>query len=102
MAIDDIGQVGQIGFGALSPKVNEASTEEALKSFGDVFKGALNDVNISQLNADESVARLAAGDAIDTHDVAIAVEKANLSLQLAIQVRNKIVEAYQEVMRMQV
>lgn len=101
MAVDDISQIGQIGFGALSPKVNEANTEEAIKAFGDVFKDALSDVNSSQLNANEAVARIAAGDAIDTHDVAIAVEKANLSLQLAIQVRNKIVEAYQEVMRMQ-
>jgi len=46
--------------------------------------------------------KLATGEINDLHQVMIAAEKANISLQFVIQVRNKAVEAYQEVMRMQV
>ena len=46
--------------------------------------------------------RMAAGDPIDLHEVMLARETASLQFQLAVQVRNKLVEAYQDVMRMQV
>ena len=48
------------------------------------------------------MAQLAAGEPVELHDVMIAMEEADLSLRLALQVRNKLVEAYQEIQRMQV
>lgn len=71
-------------------------------SFGDFLKNALSEVNNLQKASDTANIQLAAGDNIDLHTVMIAGEKANLALQLTVQVRNKVVEAYQEIMRMQV
>lgn len=55
-----------------------------------------------QAAADQAVWRLAAGQADNLHEVMIAVERASIALELTIAIRNKLVEAYQEIMRMQV
>lgn len=70
--------------------------------FADVLKDALAKVNEYQLQAEEMAQKLATGEIEDIHQVMIATEKASLSLQLAVQARNKIVDAYQEIMRMQI
>lgn len=72
------------------------------KGFGNYLRDALKEVNRLETHADTLTKRLAAGDNVDIHDVMIATEKANIALQLTIQVRNKAVEAYNEVMRMQI
>ncbi|MFZ5650286.1 MAG: flagellar hook-basal body complex protein FliE [Bacillota bacterium] len=70
--------------------------------FGEVLINALKDVNDAQLKADEVTKKFLVGDIQDIHQVTIASEQAKLMLQLAVEVRNKVVEAYQEVSRMQV
>ncbi|MDN5293726.1 MAG: flagellar hook-basal body complex protein FliE [Eubacteriales bacterium] len=70
--------------------------------FADVLKDAVAKVNDYQLQAEEMAQKLATGEIEDIHQVMIAAEKASLSLQLAVQARNKIVDAYQEIMRMQI
>ena len=70
--------------------------------FGDVLKNALNKVDNDQKHSQQMGQKLMTGEITDVHQVMIASQKANLSLQLTMQVRNKVVEAYQEVMRMQV
>ena len=78
-------------------------TGNVMESFGQLLSQALKDVNATHQVADTDAARLAAGDdSVDIHQVMIGMEKANVSLGLTLQVRNKLVEAYQEVMRMQV
>ena len=72
------------------------------KSFGDFFKESLNEVNNLQLKSRDASIDLAAGKVNDISQVVIAGEKAGVALQLTMQIRNKVVEAYQEVMRMQV
>jgi flagellar hook-basal body complex protein FliE len=62
---------------------------------------SLNDVNQLKLEADEAVANLAAGKQKDIHATMIALEKADVAFQLLMQVRNKIISAYETVMRMQ-
>ena len=74
----------------------------AAKSFGDVLKDSIAEVDTLQKTADEAVKQMAAGGDKDVHQTMIAMEKASISFQLMIQVRNKIVSAYQEVMRVQV
>lgn len=71
-------------------------------SFGDFLQNAISEVNNLQKTSEAANIQLAAGENIDLHTVMIAGEKANLALQLTVQVRNKVIEAYQEVMRMQV
>jgi len=71
-------------------------------SFGQVLKDSLAQVNHLQHEADGAIRELASGGTATLHDTMLAIEKAELSFRLMMQVRNKIVEAYQEVLRMQV
>ena len=71
------------------------------ESFGNMLARSLNDVNQLKLEADEAVANLAAGKQKDIHATMIAMEKADVAFQLLMQVRNKIISAYETVMRMQ-
>lgn len=77
-------------------------TESSKESFGDVFKKFVEDVNGLQVQADEQIDKLASGEINDVHNVMIAVEEANTAMEYMVEIRNKIVEAYQEIMRMQV
>ncbi len=70
--------------------------------FGEALKSALEQVGALEVEADSSVPALLAQESTDIHTAVIASEKATLGLQLAISVRNKILEAYLEIMRMQV
>lgn len=75
-------------------EAKEGRFEDMLKSFA----GQVND----QLNeADKLVGEFAVGIPHDLHDIMIATEKASLSFKLLLQIRNKLLEAYQEIMRMQ-
>jgi flagellar hook-basal body complex protein FliE len=69
--------------------------------FVDTLENAMQQVESSQGDAQSKVADLLNGQGLDVHSAMIAVEKADLSFQLMMQVRNKIVAAYQEVSRMQ-
>jgi flagellar hook-basal body complex protein FliE len=79
-----------------------AIKEQGQKSFQDVLKEALESANTLQQNYDRALNELIQGNEINIHDVIIAGEKARLSLELTLQIRNKAIEAYQEIMRMQV
>lgn len=70
-------------------------------NFADMLTKQIEKVNMEQIESDKMTEALAAGKAPDLHTVMITAEKASLSMQLAMQIRNKAVEAYQEVMRMQ-
>jgi flagellar hook-basal body complex protein FliE len=71
-------------------------------SFSGTLAKALDAVNTLQLQAQSGSQSLANGTAANVHDVTIAIEQASIALQLTSAVRNKVVEAYQEVMRMSV
>jgi flagellar hook-basal body complex protein FliE len=63
---------------------------------------AIEGLDSVQKSADDKAMELAAGEPIDLHEVMLSRETASLHMQLALQVRNKLVEAYQDVMRMQI
>jgi len=92
------------GIGSGLPPVADVQkpAKPAEGSFGETIKEALSKVNELQSGADEIANRLAAGDAVEIHQAMIAMQKASTALQFTVQVRNKIIEAYQEIMRMQV
>jgi flagellar hook-basal body complex protein FliE len=69
--------------------------------FGSVLADAIGQVERFQQNADSSIGKFLAGEDEEVHKVALATEQASLSFDLFLQVRNKVVSAYQEVMRMQ-
>jgi flagellar hook-basal body complex protein FliE len=66
------------------------------------MKQAISEVNNLQTEADKVASKLAVGDAVEVHQAMIAMQKASTALQFTVQVRNKVIEAYQEIMRMQV
>jgi len=66
------------------------------------FEKLLQDVNQQQLNAEAKQVELLVTDNKDIHGTMLALEKADLSMRLMLQIRNKLVSAYEEVMRMQV
>ncbi len=72
------------------------------EGFGDLLKKAVETVNTMQHEAGRLEDAVAKGENVNIHQAVIAGEKAGLSFRLLMQVRNKMVEAYQEVMRMQV
>ena len=71
-------------------------------NFKDLLQRALTDLNASQVGANESIKNLSTGGEDNLHDVIISMEKASMTLQYAIQIRNKVLEAYQSVIQMQI
>ncbi|MEE9911270.1 MAG: flagellar hook-basal body complex protein FliE [Deltaproteobacteria bacterium] len=86
----------------LEPKKAGGDQSPEGTSFGSVLKDAIMDINKLQNDADKAIATVQLEDAGSIHDAMIALEKAGISFQVMMQVRNKILDAYQEVMRMQV
>ncbi|HBY64236.1 MAG TPA: flagellar hook-basal body complex protein FliE [Solibacterales bacterium] len=70
-------------------------------AFKDVLQDAVQRVDAFQKDAAKSVDRFLSGESDDVHSTILAAQRAELSLELFLQVRNKVVNAYQEVMRMQ-
>lgn len=75
---------------------------EAQKKFSSVLKDSIDKVNAAQLQSDAMTEKLARGENVDLHQVMIASQKGSITLQATMEIRNKVIEAYQEVMRMQV
>ncbi|MDD2466819.1 MAG: flagellar hook-basal body complex protein FliE [Desulfobulbus sp.] len=77
-------------------------TSQVESSFGDMLSSMVNQTNQLQQQADQAVEQLHAGGEQNLHEAMISMEKADISLRYTVQVRNKAIDAYQEVMRMQV
>lgn len=97
-------QIEALKLAPITGKIIEISesTKQPEKSFGEFLDEALNNVNQLQNEASQASINLATGKIQDIAEVTIAAEKATVALQLTMQVRNKVVDAYQEIMRMQV
>jgi len=100
MQMQTAGLQGPLGLAAQNKISQETSQEN--QGFQEVLLSALNKVNNNAAAAENASIDLAMGKSTELHQVMFAVEQADLALQLTIQIRNKVLEAYQEVMRMQV
>jgi flagellar hook-basal body complex protein FliE len=87
---------------SLSTPAKLGETQENKTSFGSILKDSIQEISKLQTNADQAIAKVELDDSGSIHEAMIALEKADISFRAMMQVRNKIVEAYQEVMRMQV
>jgi flagellar hook-basal body complex protein FliE len=104
MAINEIG-----GLGSLAPTRSLFETLEKQDQagsvtipFSDYLKKALNSTNDLLVNSEKLADDFAAGRTDNIHDVTLAAEKADVALQFTLQIRNKIMDAYSEIMRMQI
>jgi flagellar hook-basal body complex protein FliE len=87
---------------SITPEKPDSEKQAGGGQFGTVLKDAISDINKLQNDADKAIAKVQLEDAGSIHEAMIALEKAGVSFQVMMQVRNKILDAYQEVMRMQV
>jgi flagellar hook-basal body complex protein FliE len=78
-----------------------SSTEAAGSQFKDVLGSAIEEVEGARANATESVNQFLSGQGEDLHSTILASQRADLEFQMFLQVRNKVVSAYQEIMKMQ-
>lgn len=84
------------------PNSPKATPGEAQQSFKVALSQAIKDVNSLQQESAAKTTLLASGGTDNLHDVMITGQKASITLQATVEVRNKVIEAYQEIMRMQV
>lgn len=100
MAINQINPIGPVrepdAQGRIQPSA--PSSKEA-PSFKETLKSFMEDVNTLQNKADESIKKMAAGEINDVHQVMSSVEEANVAFNMMMEIRNKVMEAYQQVMQ---
>ncbi len=75
---------------------------DGAKNFSDILKDSVEKVNLYQTQADTAIKEMVAGRTKNIHETMLTIERADTSLKLMMQVRNKILDAYREIMRMQV
>ena len=104
MAIDKIGTIG-----SLAPTRSIFETKEGSEAqggmtipFSDYFKQALDNTNNLLIGAQDLADDFAAGKTDNIHQVFLAAEKPDIALQFTMQIRNKVLDAYSEIMRMQI
>lgn len=81
---------------------HEGPQKQGGTSFGDMLRDSIEKTNLFQVQADTAVKELVAGRSKNIHETMLSIERADTSLKLLMQVRNKILDAYREIMRMQV
>ena len=72
------------------------------EAFGSLMRDAVDSLDRNQQQAEQEMARAVAGESPDLHRTVVALQTAELDFQLGLQVRNKVITAYEEIMRMQV
>lgn len=92
---------GMEGLQPISPKKTEGNKTDGDKSFNDVLKDFVSQVDEAQGQFDDAIEAVEKGETDNLHQVMLAQMQAQQSLRLAAEVRNKLVEAYREVMRTQ-
>ncbi|WP_040980103.1 flagellar hook-basal body complex protein FliE [Oceanobacillus jeddahense] len=96
--------------GTYLPPVNQVeegqssrlTPSQAQGNFSSMLKNAIEDLNHIQLESDKKTEGLATGNVENLHDVMITAQKASVSLETGVQVQSKVIDAYNEIMRMQV
>jgi len=89
------------GIRTIVPQIEESKpTEKVLGSFTEALRSMLHEIERADANASELKRRLLVGEPVELHEVLLATEKAHLGFQTLLAVRNKLLEAYQELTRM--
>lgn len=82
--------------------VRQKPVGQVAGEFAEALSSSLREIQQVQNRADGLAVQMALGSSVDVHDAVLAAEEANLAFQYTLQIRNKLIEAYQEVMRMQI
>lgn len=95
IATQELASLGSIG-------MDQPQQPGAATSFADMLGNMVQEVNAKHATASQAVSGVIAGENVPLHQAMIAIEEASVSFQLMVEVRNKLVESYQELMRMQI
>lgn len=90
------------GLHGVAPAEAQSAGGAGINSFSQMLEKTLGEVNRDQIEADHAIRETIAGRNKNIHETLLAVERADTSLKLMMQVRNKVLDAYREIMRMQV
>lgn len=93
---------GASGIRQIDPLISQPTTKPPAANFGNVLESVIDRVELSRTNAQESVQRFVKGEEDELHSTILSVQRAEMEFELALQVKNKVVQAYQEIMRMQI
>lgn len=99
--IERLNSISDLSKTAATEAAQPAETANSLP-FQSLFEDAINNVKTADSNLNQEVYKLATGQSNDLHNIIIASQKATLSVQMLVQLRDKALEAYNEVMRMSV
>lgn len=97
--INSLGKVSNLNIANTSTS-NAPATEG--KSFAEVLKSSIDEGNLRQKESEKALADVASGQVKDLHQAAIAIGKAENSMKLMLEVRNKAISAYKEILRTQI
>lgn len=86
----------------ITPPAGTSNPTPAAEAVGQTFAQALDSLNQTQLSSDALMEKLAAGEEVELHQVMIAAEQADIGFRVALAIRDKLVDAYRETMRMNV
>ncbi len=84
------------------PKTSGAEVAQASQGFGQLLSSTIAEVNKADHNGDMAIKKLHTGEAKNLHEVMIATEEADIAIRMLVQMRNKALEAYNEIMKMQI
>ncbi|WP_405102203.1 flagellar hook-basal body complex protein FliE [Oceanobacillus sp. FSL H7-0719] len=82
--------------------VDKLTPAAAQSNFADTLKGAIENLNQLQNESDHMTEALASGESVDLHNVMVTAQKASITLETTVQVQQKAIDAYNEIMRMQI
>ncbi len=102
MSIESIGSIGSISTLQKVVNAQENQVKEPEESFASMLNKALGEVNATQVDGYNAMQGIATGEVKNLQEAVQKIEEAELSLKLALEVKNKAISAYKEVMRMQV
>jgi flagellar hook-basal body complex protein FliE len=92
-------QIGNASSPGLTPKATEAKSD---LPFADLVKSMVQQTNAQQVSTKDSVEQLITGETDSIHDVVLTASRADMAFRLMMEIRNRLIASYQEVMRMQV
>jgi len=94
--------VGQISTNDLLQSKNKSVSKTEGNSFGDILKKSIGEVNEIQKAGEKAMEDIATGQVKDLHQAALAIDKAEMNMKLMLEVRNKAINAYKEILRTQI
>jgi flagellar hook-basal body complex protein FliE len=101
MALDNINAIGPVRQGdEIKRSTPQLKTGEQTPTFKETLSNFMSEVNTLQNKADSSIEKMVAGEITDVHQVMNSVQEANLAFNMMMEIRNKVMDAYQEIMRL--